>query len=523
MATGSRWNPLPERFRTRRSALVVSAMVALGAVSVAVLGPRTTPMPSVLSLWATKVDVPEPEVTEDRIVVPELPPSTLSMPVTYDLTPIIDVLERRVPRVYGSLEDRKDVPSNRRAKAAFELRRSPFQAELDGDVARVSSIVRYRGRAWYDPPLLPEVSASCGTGDGEDSPRAVIALSARLTLDDDWTLRGRARLDRVAPYSETDRDRCRITPLRIDVTDRVIDAANGLLTDNLPQVDAALARIDLRSRFEQWWTLLSDPIELAEDVWLVIDPQGVRRGPTRGEGQTLIASVGLSARPRIVLGERPQSLAQPLPPLDSASVEHGLHIQASGIAEYRAANRRLNEILGGRVLERDGRRLRIRKLRGYGIGGGKMAFEVTFDGTARGRVFLVGTPAYQADSGFVHVPDLDFDVSTSNALVSGVDWIAHQGLAQLLRERAQWTVDDITSLAEDQLRRGLNRRLSDQVHLSGTVDGVDILGVYPTQEHLVVHVSAQATGELLIGQEVESGPAGSGDDGDAGRTRTGLQ
>ena len=480
------------------------SMVALGMVAYVVLGERTTALPSPFSLWATKVEAPAPEVAEDRIVVPELPVSTLSMPVTYDLSPIIESLERTVPRTFGSLEDRKDIPSNDRAKAAFELRRGPFRAELEGDVARVSSVIRYRGRAWYDPPVLPEISASCGTGDDEDPPRAVVAVSARLTLDDDWTLRGRARLDGVRPATDTDRDRCRITPLRIDVTDRVIDAAGGLLTANLPEVDAALARIDLRSRFADWWRLLSEPIGLAEDVWLVLDPVGVRRGPTRGEGQTLVASVGLSARPRIVLGDRPETVDRPLPSLDSASVEHGLFIQASGIADYPAANRRLNEALSGRVLERDGRTLRIRRLRGYGIGGGKMAFEVTFDGSARGRVYLVGTPEYQADSGFVHVPDLDFDVSTSSALVSGVDWIAHQGLAQLLRERAHWTVDDITELAEGQLERGLNRQLSTQVRLSGAVEELEILGVYPTQEHLVVHVSAHATGELLIGEAADS-------------------
>ena len=499
----TRLNPLPQHLRNRKSAWVVMIMALLGVATFQILGPRTTPLPSFFSLWATRVDAPEPEITGDVLRVPSLPVSTLAMPVTYDLSPVIDVLESKVPRAFGSLEDRKEIPSNDRAQAAFELRRGPFRAELDGDVARMSAVIRYRGRAWYDPPLLPEISASCGTGENEDLPRAVVAISARLTLDDDWGLRGRARVDRVAPFSDTDRDRCRITPLRIDVTDRVIDAADGLLRSHLPEVDAALAGVDLRSRFERWWGLLSEPIELGDDVWLVIDPVGVRRGPTGGEGRTLVASVGLSARPRIVLGDKPPTVLRPLPRLDSAYVEHGLYIQASGIADYPSANRRLNEALGGRVLEREGRKFRIRKLRSYGIGGGRVAIEITFDGSARGRVFMVGTPAYRAESADVYVPDLDFDVSTSNVLVSGLDWIAHQGLAELIRERAQWPVQDVLDLARERLQQGLNRRLGDDVRLIGSVEDVEILGVYPTKDHLVVHLSAKATSQLVIGVETE--------------------
>jgi hypothetical protein len=461
----------PVKDRTILTTIGVT-LVVIGGVAVLRLMPASG-VPY-LPFRRPVVEAPEPVVIAEDPWVPALPPSTLNVPITFDLAPVIDALEAAVPREYGSLDERRTIESNDRASVAFELRRTPFTASLQGDVARVSSVIQYRARAWYDPPVLPEVQASCGTGEDEDPPRAEVALSARLTLSNDWTLVGEAQVDRLTAVSDETRDRCRITPLGIDVTDRVVSAAEGLLEGRLPE------------------------IELTDDVWLVIDPTSVTRGPTEGRGRTLVASVGLMARPRVVLGPRPAVPPRPLPPLDSAQVGSGLHIHATGVAHYREASARLTDLLGGQVLERQGRRLRIRGLRVSGVGGGRLALEVTFDGTARGRLYLVGTPEYDELTGEVFVPDLHFDVNTSHLLVEGLDWLAHQGLTTYLRERARWPIEDISALAAGQLHSGLNRELTTGVELKGRVLSVDIVGIYPGREHLVVHAEALAEGELMI-------------------------
>lgn len=451
---------------------------------------------------------PAPVAVEDSLRVPELPPSTLNVPVTYDLTPVVEALEGVVPRRFGSLDERHDVESNDRLSVAFALRRTPFTVELDGSRARVSTLIHYQGRGWYDPPLLPEIRASCGTDEGEPQPRLAVSLAADLRLDEAWTLRGRPVVEGIGPPTDEDRDKCRITAFNVDVTGRVVGAAERLLTDHAPRVEEALAGIDLRSRFEGWWSLLHDPISLGDDIWLVIDPVAVSRGPSRGVGSTLVASVGLRARPRIQIGERPQVTASPLPALDSADVSEGLLIRATGSAEYRAISRQLNEHLSGRELERDGRTLKVRRLRVYGIGGGRLSLEMTFEGSARGRIFLVGTPAYDPVTEHVHVPDLDFDVATSSLLVSGYTWLSRQGIVELLREQARWPIADLNSLAIEQLRRGLNRRLSDDVRIRGDVESVDVLGVYAMRDELVVHAQARATGELIVEERIsEPDPA----------------
>jgi hypothetical protein len=457
---------------------------------------------------APRIEAPRPAAVADVVRVPDIAPSSLNVPISYDLTPIIRQLEDIVPRVYGSLDRRVTLESNERASVAFELSRTPFRVGLVGDVVHLTSVVSYKARGWYDSALLPEVSASCGTGEDEMPPRLVVSLSARLTLTEDWLLHAVGRVDRVSPRSDDDQDKCRITPLNINVTDRVVDAARGLLDHHMPEIERAIAQIDLGSKFREWWDILREPIELDQDVWLTIDPTAVRRGTTGGSGRTLIANVGLTAHPHLSVGPRPDPEARPLPRLDTVHVAEGLHIRATASAEYRTGSDMLTRELGGQILEQDGRTLEIVELHVSGLGDGRVVVELDFKGSAKGRVFLVGTPHYDFDSGEVYVPDLDFDVTSLDLLIGGLDRFAHDQAVAFLRAQARWPVDDLTGFAEIQLLRGLNRQLSGEARLRGTVDSVRVIDVYATRESLVVHAEAFARAELLVGT---APPSGDGD------------
>jgi hypothetical protein len=432
-------------------------------------------------------------------LVEELPPSTLNVPVTYDLTPIVAKLEAAVPRRFGDITKRSPVPTNRRLHVAFEAERGPFRTALHGDTARISATIRYRGRGWYKPPVAPEISASCGTDQQTDNrPRASIALVARVGLTTEWKLHARTRVERIAPTTDTPRDQCRVTAVRIDVTDRVIEAARINLQKSMGIVDRSLAGIDVRSRFEEWWQLLQTPIAITDSLWLVINPLAVRRGPARGTGTTLVANVGLTAAPRIVLGAQPEVTHRALPPLDTASITEGLHVLLEGSVDYDMATGMLQRVLAGRQVRAAGHSLRIRDLRLSGIGGGRLALEVLFEGSTRGRIFFVGTPRYDAETSEVFVPDLDFDVASSHMLVSGLDWLRHDDFRRFLRERARFPVGDVMTEARGKLREGLNRNLSRDVRLSGEVHSVRPIGVHATKRALLVRAHALASAQLVV-------------------------
>jgi hypothetical protein len=448
------------------------------------------------------VEAPFPVVAEGEPEVPELAPAYLAAPVVYDLAMVLQRLEEQVPVVFGDLDERAEHSDNDRVELSYRVQRSPFQAEIHGDTARISAVLTYQGRVWYDPPLLPAVSASCGLEEDEEPPRARVSLSSRLHLDEDWVLRSRAQVDSVYAMSDEDRDRCRVTILDIDVTGTALSAVRSALQGRTDRIDEEVAGIDLRSRLQGVWEILEEPVELTDDLWLVVNPVGVRRGRTIGEGQVLTVEVGMTARPRLVLGPRPDVAFTEIPRLEDGPVPDQSTILLEGRVHYPEAGDLLMRQLRDREVVLGNRLLRIRDLGLEGIGGGRIALRLDFEGTAQGRIFLVGRPELDPASGQIHVPDLDFDLRTRNLLVGSLAWLAQDQVVAFLRQRARIPIETVLEAAREQLMRGLNRDLSDEVSVEGDVLDLHLREVIALREILVIHAEAEAYGILRVRQEV---------------------
>jgi hypothetical protein len=452
-----------------------------------------------------ELDAPPPATAADVDSLPAMQPSLLEVPLSYDLTPVVAQLEKAIPKKFGDLDRKQPIPGNSRMHFAYAAERDPFTVSLDGNTARIRAVIHYAGRGWFNPPLAPELSASCGTNG--QRPRAIIELTADLDLTSEWRLRSRSRVGTVAAFSEDDRDQCRITFLKMNVTEKVTDAARKQLQAETPKVDAKIASLDLRSRFEEWWQVISAPVRLTDSVWLEINPIAVSQGETSGRKKILNATVGLSAAPRIVTGARPATVAKPLPPLQPAIVGDGFHILIEGSLDYAMASKLMTEQLAGKRIERGGRYVEVKSLRVFGIGGGRLALELRFAGTAGGRVFFVGTPIYDAKTDQLYVPDLDYDVASAGILVRGLAWMNHGDIRDFLRSKARWPVGGLLTQARSTLLDALNRELAPGVRLSGDVTHVEALGVHAGLRSVVVR--AHADGSLRLDVRPAHPPADS--------------
>jgi len=450
---------------------------------------------------SSDIEAPRPE-RHAAVAGPsqELPLASLAAPVVLDLTGILQKLEEAVPVTFGDMDDRIQHPNNDRVQLAFLASRTPFVAELHGEEARISATLEYQLRAWYDPPLLPTINFGCGTSDGELRPRAVLELRSPLRLGEDWTLRSKVRVERIEPFSREERDRCDVTALGIDLTGTVMSAATGFLNGISDRIDAKIAEVDLRSKLQGVWRTLQEPHELTDGVWLLIDPVGVTYGATVGEGSVITIPVGLTARPRIIVGDRPLVEMRDLPPLEEGEIAEEARILVEGLASYAAITEQLGSQLAGIELTPGGNLIRILRIAVDGIGDGRVAIEVRFDGTARGTIFLVGTPQLNIERKMIEVSDLEFDLQTRHLLVGGLAWIARGNFEEALRERAQIPIADVMALAETQLQRGINRSLSDEVTVEGEVLGSELLDAIAGDEGLVVRAEARVRALFRIQQ-----------------------
>jgi len=444
------------------------------------------------------LDPDSPALSADDVGPPPVPASTVAASIRIPLDRLTVLLEEAVPSRYGDLSRRESLPGHDRTDLAYHLERGPFEATLVGTTATVRAEIEYGVRLWYDPPVLPEMSGSCGTDEDNPRPRLAVTLQAPVAIDEHWRLRTRARVADIGPATATGRDRCTITFLDFDVTGRIVDAARKFLEGHVDEIDTLAAQADLRSSFDGWWQTLQEPIRLTDSLWLAMQPEAVRRGPTHGEGDSVAVDLALSARPAISYGPRPSVIRRELPPLDTGSVSDGLDLLVEARAEYGAASDLLTEQIGGKEIEHDGRRARIDAVRVFGIGGGRLAVELRVSGDVTGRLYLVGTPVIDPGTGRISVPDLDFDLATRDVVVAAAAWLKADELRDLLREQASWPAAPAVRFIAGWLEQGLNRDLSDDLRVRGTVDSVRIVGVRATQRALLVRVGAQGSAQLIV-------------------------
>ncbi len=474
---------------SRRRRVVGLGVLALGVV-VSLLVARHD--------WrARMLSTPAPDTVPDVASPAPVPVSMIAVPLTIPVASLAEQLENAVPKRFGSLGHRVELPHADRTSIAFVLRRAPFQVSFTGGRATVQATVHYALRVWYDPPLLPEVGASCGDGDDGD-PRLRMTVEGPVSLDSDWALRTRAHLSDLRPATDTDRDRCRVTFLDFDLTDPLVEQARTYLEAHAPALDSVAARVDLRSQFEEWWTTLQEPQPLGDSLWLLMRPEAVRRGPVRGRGDSIDVTLALRAHPTVVMGTRPSVRHVPLPPLDTGDISPYLDVAVEGRAGYPATSRLLQRELGGLAVREMRRSVRLDSLRVFGIGGGRIALEVRVGGDADARLYLTGTPVLDRKTGEISIPDLDFDVHTRDLVLAAETWLGGDYLRGVLRDRARWPAAPAVDWIRSRLEEGLNQDLSDDLRVAGTIDQVRLVGIRATRDALFVRASATGSAAVQV-------------------------
>lgn len=451
------------------------------------------------------LDAPPPQVVADSPDVnPAVMPSIIEAVVKYNLDSAVDSLEAAIPREYGDIERRLPVASNTRTSYGFAVHRSPFVAAVRGQALAITTIVEYSAHIWYRPPIGPELSAGCGTGD-DPRPRMRVTLVSTPRLTPEWQLRTETRVLRLEPYSSAPRDRCRVTVLRIDATGRVIESTKRMLEMRLRRFDRTTAGWPVRARFERLWAQLQRRIKLAPGVYLEVNPYDAQLGALSSVGDTVVTRLRLVAAPRIVTNAIRETM-RPLPPLRvggpaiAATAGRGptAHVAIEGTFSYPVASALLRRALVGRTLVQEGRKIGIHDVKLSGIGGGRVALSVTLSGGVRGRLFFTGTPRLDVSTGQMSMPDLDFDVGTEQMLVQGFAWLNGVSIRDFLRDRARLPDSEALGKLRGLAQHGINRQLAPGVVLSGTLHGARGTSVRATVQEIRLRAVADAEFQLAI-------------------------
>ena len=442
-----------------------------------------------------------PDVPESAPPPPPAELSRFSVPLSYDFTPILPVVERAVPTTFGSMDSVHTVGDDDRRHYAFQADREKFVAYAEGDLVYLRAVLSYQARGFYKPLIGPTVSGGCGGGMPEERPRILLELATPLSLSPAWQLTSHARLVTVEPASKEQRDRCDVTFLHHDVTDRVLDAARAGILAHLADIDRKVGEVDLREKLAGAWTALARPIRIADGMWLTLNPSGLAIGRVTGRAHVLTMPVTLEARPQIVTAAvAPPADTSAMPPLGAVRNASGFHIVLDGTIDYLAASALASAGLVGRAVTQANRTVRVTGVAVTPAAKGRVVLAVGFDGDAKGTLRFIGTPTIDSMRRELAMPDLDYDLATDDALVRTYSWLRSDAIRATIRERSHLPVDSVLTRGRELLTAALNRKIGDALTLSASVDSVALRGVFVTRSALVVRAVATGTAAVAVRQ-----------------------
>lgn len=433
-------------------------------------------------LWGCRsgLDIHRPSLGHST-PLPPLPQSIVSVPVNVNLASLAKELEAVVPKEQHASADWMVVAKNPVGDMGvkYEAWREPLTMKMRGSALITEAHLFYWLEAGQRVPKpiiggsFWQTLASCGRS--EPPREAILGMQTSIALTPEWQMRPTS-----TPEPAVYPNKCKITFLNIDVTDRVDDAFTKGLQQGAGLADARLrSQGNLRPMAEQAWRRLQEPIRIDSTIWLVVNPESASASPPGGDGTTARITASITAHPTVLFGPRPASGTRPLPSLQIRQPGDGFHVAIEGEISFEDATTQLARIFRGTKQNLDGREITITDVKVFGSGD-MAVLQVALTGDLDGTVYLAGRPVYDDRSGLLTIADLDYSVETKATLVKIADWLYHGSFRETIAQQAKLGLASGIGEARRELQRGLNRQLAPNIALVGTVSAIRPVGVFVT-------------------------------------------
>lgn len=363
------------------------------------------------------------------------------------------------------------------------------------EALQVSAVVDFQAKATVAGAGLAKVDGlSCGYD--EEKPRLSVTTTGTLQ----WANGGRKlEFAKREPTLQWKR-RCNLTALKISLEEvlnlpLVKQKVTDLVNEKFEELNTT---VDLGSKLDDGWRKVSVPLQIADDVWLDLQPERLSLGSFAIDGDGLRTVVALQALPMVRYGARPATKPPRPATIDvKAPATNTFRVTPEAQISLDEAEKLLTAKLGGRDFKVGPTTVRFEKARIYGSGN-EAVIAVWFQKPFRGTLYLRGEPRYDEQKRAVRFEELGFTVESEQVLVKLIDVALHRLIVQWISERAELGVNKYLTKALDQLG-SFSIPLGDDARLVGGVDGIIPVDVFMTRDALVAWAKVTGNACLQIG------------------------
>jgi hypothetical protein len=302
-------------------------------------------------------------------------------------------------------------------------------------------------------------------------------------------------------------------PSGAEVIHHITDFFKNELTLKM-DIPVAATGLHMKFHLTDFWSAMQKPIFLYKDVWLLIRPQALSVGSMRLDPRNILTAhtaLEMTAQPELVFGPKPEAKVMKMPPvgkfIPGPPVFQAVSNSFIGYPELNEHLRDPRMKLIGMVLRGTGQKVTIDAIRAYGSGGQvvvelKLHYEPLIlnlgSKPAKLTIYLKGTPRYLPRSEAFDLPDLDYDIQSSDLMVQMADMLFKGDFRKQLRKIVRLPVGPKMDELKGKIDRALNRPLGNFIRLSAKVDSFKVLNGFANNEGIVIRVSLQGTAALEI-------------------------
>lgn len=435
-------------------------------------------------------EVPMPVLAAPAIAPAATEPAVITLPIAISLSKVRTQLDSVFPPA-DSLDRAKCSALGGLVCHRYLYRRDSLDLRASGDRITLQTHLRYGASVG-----LPAVGgiASCGFPPAALK-RADLRLATTLYWRSDWKLGARG-----TTVSATLRDLCQVTLLHVDATPlvkRLLDAQSEELRRQIDSVVPLVA--DLHGAADSLWSLAQQPLALdsASTVWLTLSPEAVSLAPVIGSQSAISTAIVLTARPRVIVGPRPDESAQTLPSLTLARRSAGIHVPIEIELPFSDLSQKVTAMISG---ETAGKGMRVGEVKLWGVGDTAVVM-VGLQGKVNGSLYLLGRVSYDSSARTVLLSDLRYTLA-SHDMMSRIKSTFGAGRIKSAVDAAtgngHLAVGEQLDSLKSRLTQQLNRSLAPGVTLAGGVRDVRFVGLYTTQTAFVLHVVLDAEAVIVV-------------------------
>ena len=420
----------------------------------------------------------------------EPPPSAMSLPIRVELPPLFKAVEAQAPLSPPNVETWAPIEGHAGTWFRYNLIREPLHLHVQDDQLSMRVLCHFGMDVGVKALGYVKAVGSCGRAP-EEPRRAMLEVRTRLALTPQWTFELKDFHADATPL-----DPCRVTFLGYDITDQVAAGMQQNLGDAAHAFEKLVAdKALVRQKANEAWTLLQKPVEIRKGAWLVMDPVKLRLAPPHTEGDTLVLTPQLLARPRVLLGDPPPAGSAPLPDLDLGPVEDtGFHVRVEARLPYPDATLQLTELLAGTKVDTSHGQLLIQSV-ALRAKADRILLELNLGGAMEGSVVLEGKPSLDAD-GLPKLDDLDFTLASKSWIQRTGAWLLHGSLRRTLQEQVTKMLAQEVQEVRDLAKANLNRPLGPGLDLAGSLDALRMESISVEPDSL--HTFALAEGQVTL-------------------------